>query len=63
MLISNLNSIYLTLIGLTDLCMKNNDKCLADEEEYYCLEDDEEALQEALEEENAYNFYAKDFRD
>ena len=61
MLFSSLNTIYLTLIGLSDLFIKNEQECSRDQQEYYDIDSDDELLAEALEEENSYTFKAKDF--
>jgi len=43
-LASNLNVIYLVLIGLTDLFMKNVQLQEQDDDAYYCLENSEESI-------------------
>ena len=60
-LASNLQVIYLTLIGLTDLFNKNISILKNDENGYYQLETDADSISKAMKEENAYHFLAKDF--
>ena len=61
MLASNLNLIYFLCIGLTHLFLNNKEECDADEAKYYELDEDDDALEEALTEETAQTLNAIDF--
>ena len=43
-LASNLNTIYMILIGLTDIFLKNSELNANDEAQFYQVDDDEQGL-------------------